>query len=65
MHYDRFDIVDAYYWFLSEYHDGQYSRRYARLSKITSYFSPSILAYGPDSENARAIYDELVAKENP
>lgn len=61
-HYDRFDIVDAHYWFACDYHSGQTSDLYSRLSRISKYFKPPILATGPTGENSRAIYRELVKK---
>lgn len=63
-YYNRFDIVDAYYWFFADYHEGQWSEKYARLCKISTYFTPSRLANGPSSENAQEIYNQLVEKEN-
>ena len=63
-HFDRFDIVEAYYLFLSEYHEGQGSVKYARLSHILSYFNPSPnVMCGNLSENAQAIYQNLVDQE--
>ena len=63
MYFNRFDIVEAYYCFFCDYHEGQYSNKYTRLSKIGSYYKPSRLDKGYDSlsENGKAIYDNLVA----
>ena len=60
MYWDRFDIVDAHYWFCVHYHGGQSSELYARLSRISGYYRPAPSLSGPDTENARAIYDALV-----
>lgn len=60
MFWDRFDIVDAHYWFAVNYHEGQGSALYERQCRISAYYSPSPLANGPQSENAREIYEELV-----
>lgn len=49
---DRLQIIDTYYWWLAEHHSGQGSREYQRLSKITSYYSPSPLARGPEDPGA-------------
>ena len=38
---DRFDIVQAYYFFFRDYHTGIGSREYRRLSKIKTYYFPS------------------------
>jgi len=64
MYFDRFDIVEAYYAFFCDYHEGQYSDKYRRLCRILRYFKPSPLFQGYESlsENARCIYDDLVEK---
>jgi hypothetical protein len=59
-YFDRFDIVDAHYWFCVDYHSGQSSELYTRQCRISQYFSPSMLANGPESENGKAIYANLV-----
>ncbi len=67
MYYDRFDIVTAYYVFFVHYHEGQWSRKYARLSKILSYFTPGPNWSGDESsltDNGREIYDQLVSRES-
>ena len=61
--YDKFDIVDAHYWWNADHHEGQGSKGYARLSRLSSIFEPSCLAHGATSENAIAIYDELCSRE--
>ena len=58
----RFDLVDGYYWWLVDHHTGQWSERYARMSKMQQYYRPSRLAHGPESEEAQAIYDALCDK---
>jgi len=40
MAWNRFDICEAYYLFLSAWHAGQWSRDYARLSRLLGYFTP-------------------------
>jgi hypothetical protein len=62
MCFDRWDIVEAHYWFAAHYHDGQFSELYARLCRISAYFKPSILSDGPSSENACLIYNQLESK---
>ena len=59
--FDRFDICDAYYWFMANYHNGQWSKEYALSGTFHRLgFRPSPLAKGPDSENAQDIYNTLV-----
>lgn len=61
MYFDRFDVCEAWYLFLSNYHWGQGSSFYQRLSKMSEYFSPSpMLRYETLSDNGRVIYDNLV-----
>lgn len=63
MYFDRFDIVDAWYLALSEWHGGQWSPEYARLSRMTGYFKPSpFLSVNNLSENGKEIYSELNRK---
>lgn len=63
MYFDRFDICDAYYLALSHCHGGQWSREYARLSRMADYFRPSpLLSVENLNENARAIYDGACAR---
>ena len=67
MYFDSFDICQAWFLFLSHYHGGQNCPRYARLCKLTrpGFFRPSpTLAYDTLNDNARAIYDNLVAGES-
>jgi hypothetical protein len=58
MHYDRFDIVSAWCLALSHCHEGQYSRSYARLCHIQTYYRNRIEYEHDLSDNARAIYKE-------
>jgi hypothetical protein len=64
MYFDRYDIIEAHYWFCANYHGGQWSELYARLSRLSRIFTPSPLSRGPESENARDIYIKLVRKFN-
>lgn len=63
MYFDRFDVCEAWYLFLSQYHGGQGSRFYSRLSAMGSYFTarPS-LHETTLSENAVEIYNDLVLR---
>ena len=40
---DRFDIVLGHFVFCTLHHEGQWSKLYARLSRITGYFNPGKL----------------------
>ena len=63
MEFDRFDIVQAHYWFCADYHEGQASEKYAKLSRISGYYKPGAMERGPTNENAKAIYDALAESE--
>ncbi len=65
MSWNRFDIVEAYYAYFTDYHTGQWSHDYARLCHMQTYFRPGDLWRGYDSltENGQAIYDRLAAME--
>lgn len=59
---NRFAIVEGHYLYYSEYHEGQSSGKYRRLSKILGYFRPSPMLHNAndlDSE-AREVYAHLV-----
>jgi hypothetical protein len=65
--FDRFDIVSAHHLFWSEYHGGQFSRGYERLSKISAMrFDPGALFTGWNSlsDNAKEIYRNLCITED-
>ena len=61
MEFNRFDIAEAWYLALSHCHDGQWSKEYKRLSRMSSYFTPSpLLSVERLNDNARAIYANAV-----
>ena len=62
MYFNRWDIVEAHYWFSVHYHNGQFSDLYAKQCRISRYFSPGMASNGPSSENACAIYNTLETK---
>jgi len=63
MYFDRFDIVEAYYLAFSECHSGQWSKEYARLCKIMSYFKPKYdLNSETLTENGKEIYISVCSK---
>jgi len=65
MYFDRWDIVEAYYLYFRDYHSGQSSIEYMRLSGILKYFKPSpFLDVDTLSENGLEIYNNLVNKGN-
>jgi hypothetical protein len=63
---DRFDVCRAHYWALSVCHEGQGSKKYARLCRLGRVFRPSPLdsesrLEGEDSE-AGQLYRDLVKR---
>lgn len=63
MHFNRYDIACAWYIYLSENHEGQFSRKYERLSMLTEWFKPSpLLSRASLSDNARAILENIENK---
>jgi hypothetical protein len=61
MYFSRFDVAEAYYRFMSEYHGGQGSKEYAMSGTFRRLgFDPKGAWVEHMSENAMAIYDELV-----
>lgn len=63
MYWDRWDIVTAYYCYLTEWHGGQGSPEYARLCRMRRYFRPGASwdGYASLTANGEAIYEELAA----
>jgi hypothetical protein len=61
---DRFAIVEGHYLYYSEYHEGQWSDKYRRLSRISRYFNPSPLLHNANDleSEARDVYAALVDK---
>ena len=62
MEFNSFDIVEAHYLFLTQYHEGQGSKKYSRLSKITTYFKPAPSGITL-TDNGLEIYNNLVTHE--
>lgn len=62
MYFDRWDIVEAHFWFAVHYHGGQWSDLYARQCRISRYFRPGLCQNGPTTENACVIYNNLERK---
>lgn len=62
--FDRFDIAEAWYLFLSTYHKGMHSEYYQRLSRMQEWFKPRPnLKYETLSDNSKCIYRDLVVEE--
>lgn len=61
MIYDRFDIVSAHYAFCVDYHEGQWSEKYAKMCRISRYFTPGAgwTGYASLTDNGKMIYDHL------
>ncbi|MCE5255006.1 MAG: hypothetical protein LLG45_12520 [Actinomycetia bacterium] len=64
MYFDRIDICEAYYLFLSLWHEGQSSLKYQRLCRLVAYFHPRpSLRLATLTPNGKALYSALVRKE--
>lgn len=63
-YFDRFDVVEAHFLFYRNYHRGQNSKEYLRLSRIKRYFRPSplLLLVKDLTNNGKAIYSDLIKK---
>ena len=59
MWFDRFDIVEAHYWFAVHYHAGMFSDLYRKQCRISRYYSPGMNQDGPNTENGCRIYNRL------
>ena len=61
MYFDRFDICEAWYLWLSENHEGQWSDKYRRLCQLLSSFTPrpGLCDDGDLTENGQDIYRGL------
>ena len=67
MYWDRFDICAAYYWYGVNYHAGQASHWYAKLSQLVRMgYKPGLgEEYGDLSDNAREIFERLESQHCP
>ena len=64
MHFDTFDICEAHYLFLSLWHEGQWSKKYRRLSRLQGHFTPRpSLRPSTLTPNGKAVYAALVKGE--
>lgn len=62
-YFNKFDIIEAYYLAYTHCHGGQWSKEYARLCKMQTYFKPTMgLSFNSLSENGREIYIKLTDK---
>lgn len=63
MYFDRFDIAEAWYLFLTNYHHGQWSKGYRRLCKLQESFTPGMcFDWHTLTDNGKAIYENLVIR---
>lgn len=59
-YFDRFDIVNAYHAYCSEYYDGMNSKEYRILSRVKRLGRNFANSFSElDTENSRLIYSEL------
>lgn len=57
--YDRVDIIQAYYWYYTNYHTGIMSKEYAKLCKMQRYYKPGRFENMPTTFAAAYIYNQL------
>lgn len=64
MYFDRFDILSAWYLWLTWHHEGLHSRAYKRLCLLRKRYRPPQGMDGLDklNKNARAIYENIKKK---
>lgn len=63
MEASRFDIAQAWYWWLTDHHEGQWSEKYARLCKLSRSYRPGMMERGPEEGSvAEIIYQNLCEK---
>lgn len=62
IHFDRFDIMEAHYLYYRDYHTGQSSYEYIRLSlmKIKGFKPHSNLSFKTLTKNGKEIYKQLI-----
>ena len=65
MRFDRFHICLCYYHYLSQTYEGQFSVKYARLSRLLRYFRPGFYEATFDNcdEDVRADVEALIARD--
>lgn len=66
MYWDRFDICEAWYAFSVDHHRGQFSPEYAIMGRLQAMgYHPGYggVTYDALTENGKAIYDNLVARQ--
>lgn len=66
MSWDRFDICEAWWLYMADWHEGQGSSTYALSGTFARFgFRPPMLLRSRDdlTENGQAIYDRLVSGE--
>lgn len=62
--FNRFDILEAHYLWLSHNHPGQWSLEYMNLSRLLEYFKPAPnLSYWGLTDNGKLIYNLLESKK--
>ena len=66
MYFDRFDILEAYYCYASDYHEGQFSKIYEIFGRLYELnFNPRMdLCFESLNENGQYIYNNLVDKKH-
>ena len=63
-YFNRFDIVQAWYWALADCHNGAGFGfgSYGQFCRVSRYYTPGASESGPENENSQAIYDAACAR---
>ena len=62
-YFDRFDIVQAHYWWSVDHHGGQGCELYAKHCRLAKIYRPAPREHGPYTANAAKIYGQLCEAE--
>ena len=59
----RMDILQGWYWFLTDYHGGQYCPLYQRLTRLSDIYTPAYRESPRDlTGDAREVYEYNVSR---
>jgi len=57
--FNRFDVVQAHYWYCTYYHGGMRSKEYARLCSMQRYYKTGYSERMPSTSASATIYNRL------
>ena len=61
-HFEKIDLAQGLYWYLADYHEGQWSENYKLLSQLGEDYRPGMLENGPEKgSDAEYTYKALEA----